>query len=591
MARAWIRQDRTILFLAILLGSVIFSPLRTTGQGSSLSSPDADTSDAANPTVQKYLLKGTTEAQLGDYEEAILYLETALNQAPNTPTLLDALAEAYHAKGDETTALFYAQKAQTHGSEKAYYHHRLADLQRQAGQPEEALQTYQNLLNRYHADTAAYRALAELQTQMDRPNAALRTYERLLEHTSPPPVPIYRKMLSLHRRLGNSDGIERSLRILLKRRPNNPEYRRRLGNHYASTGQPEAALDLLAPLAEHRPGDTALQRRTDTLRRKTGRKAAVSPSSRDSADPSTFSVAELVERAKSVYDEATTPPGGIDSTRLRTAETLLDRALDRAPKHVEALSLRAHLLTEMGNPAHAAEALDRALEENPRAPDQWARAASAHLSAHNYDTAASVAEEGLLLFPGRASLARTAGFARLHSGTPNRALEHFQDALNLQDDSASTSDDAVLLSGRGLAYTHLDRPDDADDALDRALSLTPDHPRVLRHYAYSLALRQAQLDRALDLAHQAVSKTPSNPLAHDILGWVYLQRDNVEVAQEHLQHALEADSPPARILEHAGDVEQALGNAEAAQSYWQKALDRSPNRFSLQQKLDEASTP
>jgi Tfp pilus assembly protein PilF len=72
---------------------------------------------------------------------------------------------------------------------------------------------------------------------------------------------------------------------------------------------------------------------------------------------------------------------------------------------------------------------------------------------------------------------------------------------------------------------------------------------------------------------------------------VYLQRDNAEAAQRHLQRALDADPPSARILEHAGDVEQALGNDDAAQSYWQQALDRSPDRFSLQQKLDGTSMP
>lgn len=121
--------------------------------------------------------------------------------------------------------------------------------------------------------------------------------------------------------------------------------------------------------------------------------------------------------------------------------------------------------------------------------------------------------------------------------------------------------------------------------------MTPDDPRVLRRCAYSLALRQTQLDRALDLARRAVDRAPSDPLAHDTLGWVYLQRDNPEAAQRHLGRALDADIASARILEHAGDVEHALGNDDAAQSYWQQALDRSPNRVSIQQKLDVTAEP
>lgn len=587
----WTQRARTAVLLLVLLAGFTFSPLRAVSQNASLAAPTPDTGDTADPTVQKYLIKGTTEVQLGDYEEAILYFETALDQAPNTPVLLDALADAHHTQGDEATALFYARKAQTYGNEKAYYHRRLADLQRQAGQPGAALQTYQDLLDRFPADTAAYRKLAELQAQMDRPNAALHTYQRLVEHT-PPPVSVYRKMLSLHRHLGNPDGIERILRTLLERRPNNPEYRRRLGNHYASTDRPDAALDLLAPLAEQRPNDTALQQRVETLSRKTGRTADARPSPRDSVNLSTLSVDELVRRAASAYDEATAPPARIDSMRLRAAETFVNRALAQAPNHVAALSLRAHLLSEKGAHKQAAEVLDRTLEKNPRSPDRWARAASAHLSAHDYDTAASVAEEGLLLFPGHAPLTRTAAFARLRSGTPDRALEHFQDALARFEDSAAQSNDlAVLTAGIGLAYTHLDRPQDADDALERALSLEPDAPQVLRSYAYSLALRQTQLDRALDLARQAVDRAPSDAFAHDTLGWVYLQRDNPKAAQRHLQRALDTDIPSARILEHAGDVEYALGNDDVAQSYWQQALDQSPNRFSLQQKLDQAPMP
>jgi len=567
----------------------MFGPLRSIGQNTMVSSLTSDTSGAANATAQKYLIKGTTEAKLGDYEEAILYYETALDHTSNNPVLLSALADAHHAKGDEATALFYAREARTHGAGRAYYQHQLAELQRDAGQPDAAIETYRTLLDQFPADTTAYRALAALQASTNRPEAALQTYNEMLEHVAPPPISIYRQILSLHRRLQNTDGIEQTLRTLLNRRPNNRSYRHRLGEHYANTGNPEAALDLLAPLAKQQPNNADLQDRVRTLSRQIGRTADVQTAPTDSTGRSARSVNALVRQAEMAYDVATGRAGGADTSALRDAERFLTRALDRSPTHEEALTLRARILEQKEEYENAARVWERVLEEHPQVPRRWSRAASAHLSAHNPEAAASIAEEGLLLFPGHAPLARIAGVAQLRSGTPEQALEYFQEALSLRSDSAaSPGSTADLNSGLGMAYTQMDRPDDADSTFEEALSATPEDSRVLRRYAYSLAHRRENLDRALDLAKRAVDRAPSDALAHDTLGWVYFQRGSAGTARRHLERALEIHPASPRILEHAGDAEQALGNDKAARAYWQKALDRSPNRFSLSNKLDGA---
>jgi len=76
-----------------------------------------------------------------------------------------------------------------------------------------------------------------------------------------------------------------------------------------------------------------------------------------------------------------------------------------------------------------------------------------------------------------------------------------------------------------------------------------------------------------------------------IKGTTEARLGNREEAILDYEAALDADPPSARILKRAGDVEQALGNDDAARSCWKQALHRSPNRFSLQQKLDGAPTP
>lgn len=576
----------TILLCAGAVGGLWALPATASVHGSVHSPTAADTGDAAKTVVQKYLVKGTTEAHLGDYEEAILYYETALDHAPNAPALLQALADAHEAQGDVATALFYARQAREHGPERLHYHHRLAELQRKADQPQDALRTYQTLLDRFPDDREAYRALAALQSDLGRAEAALETYRSLLNRVDRPSVAVYRKMLALYRRTGNTEGITETLRTLVDRRPNDRTYRRRLGEHYAENGRPEEAFELLKPLAKQRPDDEALQQQVRRLAKKTGRAVASQP---DDGEPPAAreprSVEALVRRAQSAFD-AGSPPDP-DSARLHTARTLAEEALDRAPNHVPALSLLAQIHRAEGNYRTAGQLLKRALTENPRDADRWARAGTAYLKATEYETAASVSEEGLLLFPGHAPLARTAAVARLRAGDASRALDHFQTALDLSEDAESPIDTAPLRAGLGLASAHLDRFSEATEAFETALSEAPDHPEVLRRYAYGLALQGKHLDRALKMARRALEQSPSDPQFLDTLGWVYVQRDNLKAARRHLQDALEAGPPTARVLEHLGDVQHALGNDAAAREYWQKALDQDADRASLRKKLDE----
>lgn len=550
-------------------------------------SAPADTTD--DPRVQTHLVNGVTQAQLGDHEEAIVHLKSALSRAPGEPALLQALADAHAAQGDYATALFYARQARQHGNKRPYYHRRLAELQRQADQHQNALQTYKDLVARFPEHERALRALADLQATMGRPAAALRTYRALLEHTPQPSVTVYQRMLALYRETGNSQGITEMLQALLERRPNRRKYRHLLGEHHANEGRPKEALDFLAPLAEQRPDDAALQRQVRRLSQETGRAVATrSADKRESSGaPDTRSVDQLVVRAESRFNAATASPPP-DSTVLRTAKDLLRRALERAPTHMSALTLLAHIHQAEDDYREAGRVLEQALEDHPRDPNRWAQAAAAYLNAGRPQKAAALAEEGLLLFPGNDSLAQSAGRARLHSRHHERALDHLQRALDLREgDAASPAETAPLKAGLGLVYTHLDRPGDADAAFEAARSAAPDHPVVLRRLAYSLALRDTQLDRALGLARRAVEESSNDPLCLDALGWVHLRRGDPKAARRPLQKAMELGPPSARLLEHYGDVQHALGKDAAARNSWQKALDRAPDRDALEKKLEE----
>jgi len=571
----------TALCLLLLVGTAALSRATPSAQPSA----QDDSARSVPRRAQTLLVRGMTEASLGDHTEAITYFESALDQAPQAPTVLQALANAHRAKGNRTTALFYARKARKRGGERPFYYRRLAELQQETGAPEAALQTYRDLVDRFPENTSAYRALARLQSTLNRPKAALQTYDALLEQSGSPPVEVLRKRLSLYRQVGDSSGVRKTLEALVEARPNDARHRRQLARLYAEEERYGAALDLLAPLVAAFPNDQKLQRRVKQLSRKADRTdVPLSPTTNEPSAPQT-GAASPVERARTLYTEATPVSSSADTSRLRKAEDLLRQSLEQAPGSVDALVLLARVHERRGEHRQAGQALERALEKDPRAPDRWARAAASYRRAGRFKNAVEVAQEGLLLFPGRSALVRTAAFAHLRLQHPKKALSRFQKALELSPDSTGAPQKASLWTGLGQARARLGRSEEAQAAFEKALALDSNQLMVLHSYAAFLARQDKQLGRALEMAQQAVDQAPQNPEYLSTLGWVYFQRDNLQAAHRHLQDALNAAPPSARRLERYGDVQRALGNETKARRYWQKALDRAPDRDSLRRKL------
>ncbi len=548
-----------------------------------LASPD--TSDRDERYARQLFIRGMTEAYLEDYEEAISHFENALDLVPEEPSVLMALADAHAQQDNYTSALFYARQAQTHGHSHPHYARRLAELQQEAGHKQEAVETYRTVLSKYPRSLKAHLGLARLQADLEAPEAALEVYESLLEKQGQATPRVYLEMLPLYQQVEDQEGLEKTLKSLIQFRVNDALYRRLLGQLYTEQDRLEEAIDLFESLLEEQPNDMDAVSRLSVLYQKTGQADEAQLLMKNMGTTDTTSVSHQVREAESIYHNATSDPTAPDSALVQTAIDLLERALERSPTRVDALDLLGTIYYEQGDPDEAAELLTRAIDENPRSKERWTRAAAALLETKRPEEAAEVAEEGLLLFPGHHRLARTAAFARLRLYENDAALAHFQDALDLLSERASMDRErAVLYAGMGLAHDRAGRPQKAEKAYEQALDLHPQQPMALRNYAYSLADRGMKLDRALELAQQAVENNPTNPSYLDTLGWVYFQRDNLQKAKTYLEKAIQTGEASAIVYQHIGDVHDALGNEASAQQYWDEALDRAPNPDALRKK-------
>lgn len=111
---------------------------------------------------------------------------------------------------------------------------------------------------------------------------------------------------------------------------------------------------------------------------------------------------------------------------------------------------------------------------------------------------------------------------------------------------------------------------------------------VLNNYAYYLSLTGRGLDKALTMAHLAMSLDKSNATYIDTCAWVLYKMGRYEESKKLMLRALSLDGQrDADLLAHYGDILWALGERFMAETYWKKAIDKGYDRATMEKHIKE----
>lgn len=83
----------------------------------------------------------------------------------------------------------------------------------------------------------------------------------------------------------------------------------------------------------------------------------------------------------------------------------------------------------------------------------------------------------------------------------------------------------------------------------------------------------SDLDRALSLAQSAQSRFPDNAMSHNLLAWVYIERNELDKAQTELEVSLSLDPGLAEAHYNAGRLNEAKGDIEKAKIEYKRAFE------------------
>ena len=104
------------------------------------------------------------------------------------------------------------------------------------------------------------------------------------------------------------------------------------------------------------------------------------------------------------------------------------------------------------------------------------------------------------------------------------------------------------------------------------LKKNPQDTFTLNYLSYKLALKNQELELALDLIKKALDLDPDNGYFLDTLGWVQYKRNDFKSAVYFLEKSVSILPRSAEVIDHLGDCYLMLNRKKEAVFEWNKAL-------------------
>ena len=166
-----------------------------------------------------------------------------------------------------------------------------------------------------------------------------------------------------------------------------------------------------------------------------------------------------------------------------------------------------------------------------------------------------------------------------------KAYETYMIALGMADTTDATLISEIL-TGMGDVSSEANDQDSAMKCYEKALEYDPLNSSALNNYAYYLAQRGEDLDRAERMAALAVKDSPDNANFIDTYAWVFFAKKDYQMALLYIKSAVEKDEDN-HLLEHYGDILWFVDDKEGAIEQWTKALEMDPDNELLQRKVKD----
>ena len=259
---------------------------------------------------------------------------------------------------------------------------------------------------------------------------------------------------------------------------------------------------------------------------------------------------------------------------------------EKNPADAKALALYGDVLYQQNKLKEALIQYQAALKLNEQVYVIWEQVINIQTLLGHYDEAVKVGDEALTIYPNQASLYYYMAYALFKTGKYDPALNSLKTSLQLDVENKSLQ--AQVYALQGDIYINQNNFALAKTAFEKAIATEPDNYLIMNNYAYYLALRNDDLNKAAKYAETAANGMPNNPSVTDTYAFILFKQQKYDLAKTWIEKALQNNSSKNGVyLERYGDILYMKGEKDAALIQWQKAKDAGNGSEVLNKKINE----
>jgi tetratricopeptide (TPR) repeat protein len=530
--------------------------------------------------VNHYFVSANKEKLLGNTEDAIRLFKKCLQIDPNNAAASYELCIIALNINDFQNAEMYGRKAYTINPENEWYAIIFVEALQRNKKPGEAVKIYQKLIKTFPDRSDIYYDFADCYLRMNKPTEAIEVYNELEKKIG------VNAELSLQKekvfvRLGKLEKAVEEINKLIATAPQEAKYYGILAELYAANNMDNEAVDTYQRALKMDPDNAYINLSFSEYYRQKRDYAKGFVYLEKAFNAEDLDIDSKVKILLSYYVVSE------KSEELKQQSLILcDMLVKQHPKEAKAYTVAGDFYYRDKKLEKSKEYFTKAVELDKSKYVIWNQLLIIESELQQFSEMIKHGKEAVELFPNEPTVYLLLGIAYLQEKNPTEALVVLNQGKNMIIDNKPLL--GQFYANIGDAYYRTKEMELSDQAYEEALKINPNDTYVLNNYAYYLSLRNVKLDRAEEMSKKSNEIERDNASYNDTYAWILYGLGKYEEAKLWLEKAISNGAANnAVILEHLGDVQYKLNNADIALDYWIKAKKAGTGSDHLEKKINE----